>query len=460
MIPSKKKTTAAAKPQDVVDSLASVIEVLPKPIIEEAKTKSKSSKTSKLKNAGGLALSSKTNSLNIKIYEEQADGGFLELKKRIIAIDKKDYQVLMIVHDKDLKTSTDDIFVESYKKAHAHILVKKPGSPTADRAKVSTILNLLGVNFSADEEGMTLWANRGVERIQNLASAVMYLTHETEAAEKAGKEIYDRSEIVSNLSADEIEQLRDGYVRLDNSGVRVGIKGQVLLEQEAYKQGYDLIDEKEWRKTIPLSVRKSSAMREILRSYQEGLEDRLSNDRDIVRLSIFIKGDHNLGKTYAAFHSFDNTENKVYCIDDGGGTGKWDKLTPSHDVLILDDTTLYNIYSMTDNKVASVYRRNKNNAYWTGEYVIVTSNDEFESWAHKCGVGDGEAMEAIKSRFYICQIVEADGKKFLDCWSPSTRGTQSQQLNRKMKYISFRNRFNEIIDSYHPENEVIDYSDI
>lgn len=460
MIPSKKKTTPATKPLDAVDSIASVSEGLPKPIIEEAKAKSKS-KASKLRNAGGLALSSKTNSLNIKIYEEQADGGFADLKKRIIALDKKDYQALMIVHDKDLKTSVDDIFVESYKKAHAHILIKKPGSPTTDRAKVSTILNVLGVNFSADEEGITLWANRGVERIQNLAASVMYLTHETEAAEKAGKEIYDREEIVSNLTTDEIEQLRDGYVRLDNSGVKVGIKGQVMLEQEAYKQGYELMDEKEWRKTIPLSVRKSAAMREIVRSFYEGIEDRMSNDRDIVRLCVFIKGGHNLGKTYAAYHAFDYTGEKVYCVDDGGGTGKWDKLRPTHNVLILDDTTLPNIYSMTDNKVCNVYCRNKNNTYWTGDYVIITSNDDFEEWARKCGVGEGEAMEAVKSRFYICQVViDGDGKKFLDCWSPSTRGTQLQQLHRKNRYKWFRDGFNRIIDSYHPESETIDYSDI
>lgn len=429
--------------------------------IAETKEKGKSSRKDKLKNAGGLAMISKTNSLNIKIYEEQAEGGFEALKARIKAIDPALYQAMMIVHDKDVKTSPEDIFVEAYKKAHAHILIKKPGSlKSKDRAQVSTMLNVLGINFAANDEGINLWSNRGVERIKDLAQAVMYLTHETDKAINEGKEIYERSEIVSNLDDDVIEQFRDGYVSVSHMKRRLTLEEQMQLADEAYKAGYALQNKIDWLQSLPLNVYKSNLRKTLEDKFDYGAKRYAEEHRDLVRLAVFIKGEPNIGKTYAAYHAFDDKGYKILTIDAGGGSGKFDNLTSSHNVIIADDTTIDNPLGMTDNVICQPYRRGSNNPFWTGAYIIITSNDDVDKFCKKCCNYDAEAIAALKTRLYICEVVQKDGRSKMVCRQPSTRGNEKQQRERKAMFVDFMNAYNAIIGDYSGASTDVDYSDI
>ena len=454
MIPKKKgapaqATQEAPQPNKSTDNIA------------EVSQKGKSSRKKELKNAGGLAMGSKTNSLNIKIYEEQAEGGFDALKKRIKEIDPALYHAMMIVHDKDVKTSPEDIFVEAFKKAHAHILIKKPGSEKSkDRAQVSTMLNVLGINFSANEEGIVLWSNRGVERIKDLAESVMYLTHETDKAIADGKELYERNEIVSNLDDDVIDQFRDGYTSISHMKRRLTLEEQIELAEAAYNAGYALRNKVDWLQSLPLNVYKGSLRKTLEDKFDYGAKKYAEEHRDLVRLAVFIKGAPNIGKTYAAYHAFDDKGYKILTIDAGGGSGKFDNLTSSHNVIIADDTTIENALGMTDNIICQPYRRGSNNPFWTGQYIIITSNDDLDKWCKKCCNYDAEAIDALKTRLYVCEVIEEQGRSRMICTKPSTRGNKEQQETRKKMFVDFQNIYNNIIGGYSSTSADVDYSDI
>ena len=45
-----------------------------------------------------------------------------------------------------------------------------------------------------------------------------------------------------------------------------------------------------------------------------------------------------------------------------------------------------NLMNMADDYKCQAYRRNSNNSYWTGAYLIVTSNLTFAEWLASCGI--------------------------------------------------------------------------
>lgn len=468
MIPKKKTKKEEAQPLAAVGTSTGALESSTSfvaPIIEEntpnvkAEAKAPKPKNVKMpKNLGGLTMDSTVPDLNIKIYEEQLPDGLDKFKERVRLIDKGDYWVLAIVHDRDLVA--DEIFVAACKKRHIHILIIKQGKDKdgrAERRKVSTMLGMLGIVFRPEEDA-SIWANHGVERIKNLGAAVAYLTHETPDCERDGKEVYDRDEIFSNLEPDEIDQLRDGYVRITHSKHKATIDEQIELGDAAEKAGRTgSMTWRQFQPTLPFVLQKGAAKKYYLERYQQGVDDRMREHSEVLRLCIFIQGEANLGKTYAAKHAFDGLGRRVFELGDGGKTGKFDDLTEDVDVLVVDDAIINDVLGMADNKVCKVYRRNGFNPYWCGDALIITSNDSFEDWARACGVKPRQ-MEAAKSRFYICHVVDDGKRKFLDCTQVSKRGTPEQQRRRLDMFLAFRDKFDALIGSYRPDDQPVDYS--
>lgn len=465
MIPTKKTkkeeapslpTIAASTSPNGLENQSSL-----SPIIEDQpeEVKAKNKKKELPKNLGGLTMESKVPNLSVKIYEEQLTVSLEEFAELVRNIDPKDYWVLAIIHDRDIVA--DEIFVPAFKKRHLHILTIKQGkdaSGRADRRKVSTILSMLKIVFRPGLDDM-IWAERGVERIHDLGTMVAYLTHETEKAEREGKEVYNRDEIISNLQPDEIDQLRDGYLRISHSKHKATIDEQIELHAAAYKAGYEnAMTWRQFKATLPFIIQKSkSACSIFIEAYNQGVDDRMAERSEVLRLCVFIQGEHNQGKTYAAKHAFDDTGLRVREIGDGGKTGKMDDITEGDDVLVVDDATISDVLGMADNKVCKVYKRNAANPYWCGQYLVITSNESFEDWAKACYVKPRQ-MEAAKSRFYICQIVDDGEKRFLDCSQVSKRGTPEQQRRRLDMFLSFRDKFDAIIGAYRPNGEGVDYS--
>ena len=395
-----------------------------------------------------LGIDSKVYSAALKFYGEQVVAGAAQdaagLIARIKAIDPKQLQVLAICHNKD--EVTNGIWAVAAVKPHWHVIVRC--TDRKNRKKVSTILNTLGIRYrpGLDDE---LWTDHGVETVGNFPGYAMYLTHETEEAIRDAKERYDVSEIISNLTPEEVEQVRAGYIRV-SANRKVTAMELVSLDREAYDLGYELKDFDEWYGEHGFNVRSNPKMKTIKESYVRGVDARIKAQVELTRLCVYIKGEPNSGKSYAAVKSF--PDGSVLRVN-GGGTGKFDKLTASTDVIVIDDDVCPNLLNMSDNYICRAYRRQSNNPPWAGHYLIVTSNLDFNVWLEKCGIGY-EHFAAIYSRFFICELEPGeDGHNRLHLLNYSTRGTTDSIIKRFDMYDAFASRYNALLSAYKPVGE-------
>lgn len=395
--------------------------------------------------------------------------GWNDVKRRIRRQKKERMQVIAIKHYKDL--IGDDYWQPSAEKPHYHITVRIVRRGKDNRIipyHVETILKALGIVFRKEEDKV-LWNEHGVETIENYAHMAVYLNHDTIQAELDGKAKYALKDLVSNLTIEEIEQIRAGYVRVSEGNRKVGTSEMATIDEQAYELGQKLEDFNLWYASLDFAVRSHSKMKTVKESYYRGIEDRVKMDGRVNRLCVFIKGGHNLGKGYAALEAL---KGKRYLTIEGGGTGKFDRLSPSDEAIIVNDDKCPNLLNMTDNYMCQAYKRQKDNPYWCGEYFIVTSNKSFAEWLRESGIDVGtfysdgslfqvtEHYRAMKSRFYICHIENIDGVNKLICDSPSTRGTEADQMERKAKYMDFRKKYNASLAEYKPNEYQVDYSNL
>lgn len=404
-----------------------------------------------------LYYRSSVKTLAIKCYDEQMPNGWDEVKKCIRNWDKEDAYVLGICHNRDL--IGDNIWVPSNEKVHYHIIVKmmKCGSDGKIMPKkISTILNALGIVFRPDVDDL-LWKNRGIETTDDFVDYTVYLTHDTVEAEKDGKEHYELNEIVSNLSEMEIRQLRDGYIRVTG---KVGIKELARLDKIACEIGYKLMDFNEWYEELSFEYRCNLKIETVEKSYYKGVRKRVENNGIVNRLSIFISGAPNAGKTYAIKRALERMG--VMVVDASGQrTGQFDDILPSTGGLIVSDDKVPNLLNLADNYICKVYRRNSNNPFWCGEYFIVSSNKSFREWARECGLTSKE-IDALESRFFICEVLESDDRSIrrLNCVAFSNRGNPKEQEERKARFIKFKDYLHEEFDKYNPNDNTVDYSNL
>ena len=405
-----------------------------------------------------LNILSSVHSAAFKIYEEQLVYGWDYTVNAIKTAFKSSYmQIEAIMHYKDYLDNSD-FWCPSAEKPHFHIIFRLVDRK--DRIRIKTVLKALGIEFRKGIDD-NLLREHGCETVQNFSSYSLYLTHETEDAILDGKSLYDISEVITNLTESELEQIREGYVR--PSEKRKLTQAELIsLDKEAYDKGYELKDFDEWYDSLGFVVRSNAKIRVIRESYTRGVEARIKEGKSLSRLCIFIQGPPNTGKTYAAAHSIKGD----YLSVGGGGSGKFDNLKPSHNGIIIDDDICPNLLNMSDNYVCKAYRRNKDNPVWAGEYLIITSNLSFFEWLDSCGIkvkdmrGNlTEHAKAMQSRFFICELRQTPtGQNRLACLSASDRGTQVEQFKRADKFVEFRDTFNKIIANYNPVNNKVDYS--
>lgn len=397
-----------------------------------------------------LTMRSSVKTLSIKCYDEQMPSGWEDVQERIKSIDNSKYQVLAIKHDKDY--NSDDYWEPSTEKAHYHIIIRVLNRQSAH---VQTILNMLNIVYRKESDTV-LWEQHGVETIKDFASMAVYITHDTEQAINDGKTHYELEEIASNLTIDEIKQVRDGYIRVSNTSGKVSIQELTELDELAKQMGYELKDFDEFYDSLSFQIRSNTKMRTIRESYERGVAKRVRDNNEVLRLCIFIQGKANKGKTYASIKALSGI--KTLTVS-GGKTGKFDALTASTGAIVIDDDVCPYLLNMADNYMCQAYRRNKNNPFWCGQYFIVTSNLTFEEWVKACGIKSEEHIRALKTRFFICHIPDS-GKSQLLCDSVCVRGSYDDQAKRKEMFIKFFDKYNKIIATYVPDLRSVDYSDI
>lgn len=401
-------------------------------------------------------------SVAIKCYLEQLVNGFDHTAGQVkkLEVDKSKIEVLMIIHNRDLVT--DGPWDVSTEKPHIHLIMRLKERNA--RFTLSQMMKYFGIEFRPGVDD-SLWVNHGVEPVVNFAGYAMYLTHETPQAIRDGKALYEISEIVSNLTEEEIKQVREGYNRLTLGKHRVTAEELVEMDGQAYNLGLELGDFEGWYGSQGFNVRSNAKMKTIRESYMRGVDTRVRERAPVNRLCIYIEGAPNTGKTYAATKAL--AGRRVLTVG-GGGTGKFDNLRADTEAIVVDDDVCPNLLNMTDNYVCRAYRRNKDNPVWAGKYFIVTSNLPFDAWIRTCGIkthrldggGYTQHYAAMYSRFYICRLAYANGVNHLALTDPSERGSVADQQERVKLFLDFKAAFDKTIAEYRPGMNKVDYSTI
>ncbi|WP_022765855.1 hypothetical protein [Butyrivibrio sp. XPD2006] len=397
-------------------------------------------------------MRSSLRTISVKCYAEQLGlpetATYLDIIhkiQKIIPFISRDFIVFAIVHYKD--TLGDNIWLPANEKPHVHIWAKKRDNQPIH---ISQWLSLFDVTYRKDIDD-DLFKNHGVEPCKTMIGCAMYATHDTEEAIKDGKEQYDISEVIMNISLDEFLSLRKGYEQGLSTG-KLSLEQLVVLDDAAFQLGYELKDWEEWYGNLSFAQRKLTSMKTIKESYYRGLHKRYNENRYINRLSIFIQGAPGIGKSFYS----DNLPHSLAVTS--GKTGKYDDLQPSTEVISISDYTSEALLSMADNYICRAYVRNKNNAYWCGKLFVVTSNVSFEEWVRDCG-GNPE-NSAFIDRFYVCHV---DAEGHLICTHASKRGTSEEQKERLERFLEFKKGFEASLKQFADKkanDKPVDYSAI
>lgn len=380
-----------------------------------------------------LTMQSSVKTLALKFYMEQITTGRIEdIIEDIHGIDPDEYEVIGIVHNRD--TKTDDLFEPSIEKPHVHVIIRITCRPfkKITPVKVRTILNLFPhlhyrlshknkdgeIEEGEDDE---LWKKKGVTTVGDFAEYATYLTHDTEKAIADGKAHYEMDELFSNLSPGVIVQIRDGYRVYSDGGSKRSYKEMADLDAYAYQLGYNLGDYDTWYDSLAYGIRKNAGFKTIKESYYRGSQKRLKEHEEIPRLCVYIEGPPSSGKTATSIACLKGSGAEVLDAS-GQGTGRYDRLTPHTDAIIISDDVSANLLNLADQYMCNVYKRGSNNPIWCGHYFIVTQNISIDEWAGKCGFKNTEQVDALKSRFFICKISEHDkSANTLECVTPMKR---------------------------------------
>ena len=226
-------------------------------------------------------------------------------------------------------------------------------------------------------------------------------------------------------------------------------------DKEAQKEIRELFDADkpdemlEYIKTYAASVespdlRSNARMKHCKEKYNKGIQDSIDAESFINRLCIFITGKGNTGKSYTSKMTLIEMGYKRIVSVDNCGTGKFDKVTPTTQAIIINDQTAPALLNLCDNAPTLVYHRGSGDQYFTGNMVIVTSNLSFEEWAKECGQSLKQ-IQPLKSRFYVCEIAE---NNLLVQSGNSDRGIDDQQGDKYIKFLEFQELYNKLILNY------------
>lgn len=427
----------------------------PAPSVNSAEESSSKKKTKALKH-NVLSVEQRVRQAAFKFYGEQLPLGEDDFEAAVRALDPKTYQVLAIKHDRD--EYSDGVWDIATEKPHWHVIVR-----TVDknrRFRVAWMLEQLHIVYRKGLDDL-LMANHGIETVGNFAGYAVYLTHDTPEAEKDAKTKYDIADIKSNLSLECVEQVRQGYV---NPSEKRKFTSEELrkLDKEAYNLGLELGNFENWYRDFDYELRNKTGMRIIRESYEAGIKKRVKSKRFVLRCSIYIEGDKNMGKTTCAEEALKLiglTDDEIFIPADG--PGKFDDLNATHKAIVLDDMPCPNLLQMSDDRICFPYKRQKGCPPWAGQYLIITSNKPFNNYIAECGNFNKKNIEALHSRFYICSVSELnmlhEHHKQLAPFEYNTRGKKERQLERYELFKKFRTEFDRLIYDYDTDNEKVDF---
>ena len=428
-----------------------------------------------------LYANSKTRTMSVKFYEEQIPFPFtiqsVIEQVRLLVSELPHLQVILAMHNRDVRDSSEDVWAPATEKRHYHLIIR---GLNGYQFQVLSMLKRLCIHFrqGVDDD---LWKNKGIETVGNYSAYALYLTHETEDALSNGaKYTYDLDEmwkngeassfpdsyldscnglIVANMSLDALKEIRAGYIRVNSRYSKLSIDDKRKIDAELFELGYRFGNFDEWLDAQDFVVRADAKRKVYEESYARGANRRRdemeANGEVLNRVCIFIQGVSGSGKSYASLNTLKQMKLKVLSIE-GGGTGKYDKLKPDHDALLVNDDTVRNALNICDDKIVNAYKRQANNPLWCGEWVVITSNKTFDEWITDCGITNPENQTAMYERCFRCHMVERAGVYYLELdkansetgYAIPSRGDAKKIQVLVNRFAEFQEIFNSISSSY------------
>ena len=235
------------------------------------------------KKAFDLVLSKNVKTLQLTFYEEQLKTNLDDLLSKIKNTKIDEAEVILIEHsmNKDIKR-------------HYHMGIRLAGKNAKNGKHIGTLLNYYGIEYRLVEDKNLI--NNTLTPIGNYQEFLKYLLHSTAKAKAEGKEQYEITDIVSNMSTERIQMYIDGYEKKGNS-VDIILEE---LDKLAYEYGYQLMDFDELIEKQSFKIRANPKRKAIKESYERGVAARIEEDDTVARTCIFIEGEKDIGKTYGS----------------------------------------------------------------------------------------------------------------------------------------------------------------
>ena len=402
-----------------------------------------------------LSPTDTTRTLGIKCYEEQLVYGFDSTLRKIRNISSSECEIYAMIHDKG-------------EKKHLHIALRLKNKP----AKVSSLLKSLGVHFR-DEDSLLL-LNRGLETVGNFTGYAIYLTHRDKASVKAGKEVYEVSNFITNMDRASFSMLIEGKLPKKKMSETEKYHQYCL---EAKQAGYDLWNYNSWFSKMEDEFISYSdgKMHYIRQSFRTGMDKRLNELGTVQRINICINLCNSRSLTLSDLNNIvRNALHDMNIILMG-----YQKKASSNTALIYKCKIEYiNVNNQGFSPYPSQFitieengikRQDlntceglnypnhivkfQNDSVFAGKYVITITN---------C---PNDVFNAEDKPYYYCVI---DDNNELKCLDVCRRDSAKIQNIRKELYKDFRDHFNKRLKNYSLSQntnqpaveETVDYSDI
>lgn len=357
---------------------------------------------------------------------------------------KRHWEVEAICHDRDEVANPDDMFAPAIVKPHFHVIIRDANNK---RFFVETVLKALGLHYQ--KEDSELFYEHGCTTVADFNAYSVYLTHETEQAKKDGKELYDLSEVMTNMTLDELKDIRAGYSRLQSKS-KLSDHDWNELANYASKLGDELGDFDAWSKSVlTFAQRTGRKFKALQDEFNKHLTDAVDDSPDLTRCCILISGNANDGKSWTTTHALQNLGEKIYPAR--SSSGKYDGLQSTATAMTFDDRMITDALNVTDNRAVVLHGRGTGgDKAWLGRYVVVTTNLPIGDFFNN-QVRFNSQIDAIKSRFYTCILVyDYYGHGHLEVVDTCTRGTAKDIQARNDLFTRFADEFNKLIANYHP----------
>jgi hypothetical protein len=378
-----------------------------------------------------LQLSSTTKTLSATFYTEQLPDGEEALYNNLQAISPTDLIIIAIKH-----SGTGG------GKDHYHVIMKK-----ADRNgsfNVKSCLTKLHVHFRPIED-KALLANHGIETTGNFSSCLSYILHQSYSAQRQHKKTYSISDLISNISTDEIKGILEGYAPTSSK-----LTADDMIDA-ARNAGYNLSDFEKMLDEMNIKGLTQSMETKMRNAYYAGAEKLVREGRNVNRLCIIIeydpKADNHDAITYAVQKAL-SEKNTIYIRR---GVDETINITPITDAIVYDNpynSVFENDFGRFITQKVELVRGIQlidlidKKAVWAGDYIILI----------------GEKRSSCHHKYcFACSV--KDGKLYCSN-PPGYINDYKEPAEIRKKYDYFKERFEKAISNYSNHSNAVFFENI